>query len=395
MDVMIARVSETHRMARSFSHSLSSPVLFGVGVSLTLAEKSLLKKCARIAVVSDAGVVKAGLTAAIVAPFGDRIVFIDSSAVQDADTGHVDAAAARARSENVDAILAIGGGSVIDTAKGIAMGLAKNAPVATFEGIATVRMKTVPVVCVPTTAGTGSEATQFCVLKDKEAQKKRIYADQSLVPALAVLDPALVVGLPRTVTCATAVDALTHAIEALASKMRNPMGTALALEAVRLLVTERALERSLLDPTDTEARGDCLIAANLAGQAVTTSMLGACHALAHVVGAHGGVVHGVANGLFLTDVMTKNVAKAGDAYLRLARSLNVASVSDDVAALISVVDHFVFDIAGTPRRLRDAAPGLAELLPRLAKDAAADPDLPTNPVALDENALLNILQQRW
>lgn len=381
-------------MPRSFSHSLSSPVLFGAGVSSTIGEKTLLKKATRIAVITDAGVVKAGLAAAIVDGFGARVAFVDDACVADGDTAHVDAVAARARDAGVDAFVAIGGGSVIDTAKGIAMGVAKNAPVASFEGIATVRTKLLPLVCVPTTAGTGSEGTQFCVLKDRAAHKKRIYCDQNLVPALAVLDPTLIVGLPRAVTCATVVDALTHAIEAVASKLRNPMGTALAHEAARMIIADRALERALETPTDLEARGDCLIAANLAGQAVTTSMLGACHALAHVVGAQGGVPHGVANGLFLTSIMRINSARVGAEYARLARVLGVAAASDDVA-LISVVDHVVHNVAGIPRRLRDVAPGLEGQLPELAKAAMADVDLPTNPVALDEAAILRLLNELW
>ncbi len=383
-------------MARPFQHSTSSPIVFGAGVSSTIADKTFLKKHARIAVITDAGVVRAGLLDAIVKPFGARIAFVDDAVVQDADCAHVDATAARAREMNVDAVLAIGGGSVMDSAKGICMALAKGASVTTFEGIGTVRMKTVPLVCVPTTAGTGAEATQFAVLKDRVIKKKRIYADTNLVPTLAVLDPALAVGLPPSVTCATAVDALTHAVEALGSKMRNPVGTALALEAVRLLIVERALQRSLDNPADLDARGDCMIAANLAGQAVTTSMLGACHALAHVVGARCGVPHGVANGLFLVDVMKANAVKAREPYLRLARALDVQAAGDDVDALIAVIDGFIHDTAGLPRHLRDVAPGLAEdELPLLAKEALADPDLPTNPASLDEAALLTILRERW
>ncbi len=390
-------------MARPFTHSLSSPVLFGPGVSATIADKTFLKKCARIGVVTDKGVVAAGLLQAILAPFGDRVVFVDDDVVPDADVVHVDAVVNKARAANVDALVAVGGGSVIDTAKGVAAGLAKEKPVAEFEGIATIKMKLVPLVCVPTTAGTGSEATQFCVLKDRQAQKKRIYTDQSLVPALAVLDPLLALGLPRNVTAATGVDAITHAVEALASKMRNPMGDALAHEALRLLISERALERALETPGDVEARGDCLIAANLAGQAVTTSMLGACHALAHVTGAFGGVPHGVANGLFLTSVMRVNAPKAGAAWARLASVLGVASASDDAGALLSLLDHVIHDVAGLPRRLRDALPAASTLtpalteasLPAMAKAATLDIDLPTNPVALDEAALLTILRERW
>jgi alcohol dehydrogenase len=249
---------------------------------------------------------------------------------------------------------------------------------------------------VPTTAGTGSEATQFAVLKDRQLGRKRIYVDASLVPALAVLDPTLVTGLPAAVTAATAVDALTHALEAVGSRMKNPIGTALATEAARLLLVERALARSLERPDDLDARGACLIAAHLAGQAVSTSMLGACHALAHVTGAQSGLAHGVANGLFLVDVLQANAVKAQAPYAQLARALGIAGAGDDVAALIAVVDDFVFGTAGLPRRLRDAAPTLtADDLPALARAALDDPDLPTNPAALDEAALRSILERRF
>ena len=284
----------------------------------------------------------------------------------------------------------------MDTAKGVVAALAKNASITTLEGVAQVRAPTLPLVCVPTTAGTGSEATQFAVLKDRQLGRKRIYVDASLVPALAVLDPTLVTGLPAAVTAATAVDALTHALEAVGSRMKNPIGTALATEAARLLLVERALARSLERPDDLDARGACLIAAHLAGQAVSTSMLGACHALAHVTGAQSGLAHGVANGLFLVDVLQANAVKAQAPYAQLARALGIAGAGDDVAALIAVVDDFVFGTAGLPRRLRDAAPTLtADDLPALARAALDDPDLPTNPAALDEAALRSILERRF
>lgn len=391
------RPPTTHR---PFQHTPAGPSLYGPGVAATIADKTLLKKARNVVVVTDAGVRKAGLLEAIVAPFGVRVVHVEDGVVPDADCDHVDATAARARELGCDAVLAVGGGSVMDTAKGVIAALAKGASIKSLEGVATIRGKTLPLVCVPTTAGTGSEATQFAVLKDREERRKRIYVDASLVPALAVLDPTLLVGLPRAVTAATAVDTLTHAVEAIGSKLRNPMGSALATEACRLLLVEQALSRSLLRPDDVEARGACLIAAHLAGQAVSTAMLGACHALAHAVGAHTGVPHGVANGLFLVDVLRENAAKAAPVYATLARALGLGAARDDdaalVAALVAAIDEFVFDTAGLPRRLRDAAPALTEAdLPMLAAAALADPDLPTNPVALDDAALHAILRRRW
>lgn len=386
-------------MVRPFSHSIASPVVFGAGAAATVGEKTLAKKWRRIAILTDRTVRALPFFDAIVASCGDRVAFVDDGAVADADVVHVDAVAARARAlagGAVDGIIAVGGGSVIDTAKGVGIGVVKGKSVVEFEGLYTIRTPIVPIIAIPTTAGTGSEATQFCVLKDHAHHTKRIYTDQHLVPALALLDPTLTTALPKGVSCATAVDAVTHAVEALASKMQNPIATALATEALRLHLIERALDRALeaLDAgrVDVDARGDALMAANLAGQAVTSAMLGACHAFAHVVGAHAGVPHGVANGVFLVAVMKENLPKAAPAYARAARALGLPSAGDDAAAFISVIDGFVHGTAAVPRRLRDVAPQLEDELPRLAKDVIKDPDLATNPVPVDEAAALRVLR---
>lgn len=389
-------------MSTPFQHTPAGPVIFGAGVAATVGDKTLLKKHERVLVMTDAVVRRAGLIDGVLASLGERATIVDDAAVPDGDCQHVEALAARAKDAGITAIVAVGGGSVIDSAKGVAAVLATGKPLHELEGVARVRTRTMPLVAIPTTAGTGSEATQFAVIKDRcvtggvSTPIKRILVDTNLIPTLAVLDPTLLVGLPATVSCATAVDVVTHAIEALGSRMRNPIGSAMATEAVRLMLRDGALARALRTPGDLDARADCLMASHLAGQAVNTSMLGACHALAHVVGAVAGVPHGVANGLFLVDVMRINGAKVGDIYGRLASAIGVVGASDDVAALIGAVDAFVHDTAGIPRRLRDVAPCLTEkALAGLARAAALDPDLPTNPVRLDEAALLSILQARW
>lgn len=375
-----------------FSHTPSGPSIFGVGAASTVGEKTLLKKHERVLVVTDATVKGAGLVDGVLASLGARAVLVDDGVVADGDVAHSEGLAARAKEEGVTGICAVGGGSVLDTAKGVGAVLATGKTLKELEGVAKVRARLLPLVCVPTTAGTGSEATQFCVVKDQAAKEKRILVDTNLIPALAVLDPALLVGLPAKVTAATAVDGLTHAVEALVSRMGNPVGTALAREAIRLIAGDDGLARTLAVPDDVEARGRSLMAAHLAGQAVNTSMLGACHALAHVVGAGFGVAHGVANGLFLVDVMRANAAKVGTSYAALGPLLGVAADAD---AVIAAVERLVHDVAGIPRRLRDAAAIAEAELPALAAAAARDPDLPTNPVRLEEAALLSILRARW
>jgi alcohol dehydrogenase len=376
-----------------FQHTPSGAVIFGANARATVGEKTLLKKHTKILLITDAAVRAAGVVDDVEKSLGDRVVMVDSAVVADGDTDHVEALAARAADAGVTAICAVGGGSVIDSAKGTAAVMATGKALKDLEGVAGVRTKTIPVVAIPTTSGTGSEATQFAVIKSPREKTKRILVDTNLIPTLAILDPTALLGLPPGVTAATAVDAVTHAVEAAVSRMKNPIGSALCTEALRLMVGERALARALSSPSDVDARADCLMAAHLAGQAVNTSMLGSTHALAHVLGAGYGVPHGVANGLFLTDVMRANATKVSAIYAGMGHALGCA---DDCDAVIDTVEAFIADVAGLPRRLRDAAVGLTEdALPALAAAAAIDPDNPTNPVRLDETALLSILRGRW
>lgn len=367
-----------------FQHVSPGAVSFGPGLSAALAEQRPLRKAERVLVVSDAGVRDAGLLERVTKGLGDKVALVDDSVRPDGDAEHVNTLAQRAKDASVDAIVALGGGSVLDTAKAVAALLAKGGRVQDLEGFATVRARLLPLVAVPTTAGTGAEATQFVVVADRQAGKKLIISDTSLVPALAVLDPELVVGLPRAVTAATGVDALTHAVEAIGSRMRNPFGTALALEAARVIVADDGLARCLEEPSDLAARGRVLTAACLAGQAISTSMLGACHAFAHGLGALKGVPHGVANGLFLVPVMRLNLEKARPTYARLGLALG--GQGDETALAehaIACVERVVHEVAGVPRRLADVDVGEADL-PALTALVMADPDLATNPVQITE-----------
>lgn len=367
-----------------FQHVSPGAVTFAPGASSALAEQRLLRKAARVLVVTDAGVRDAGLLERVTKGLGEKVALLDDTVRPDGDAEHVNALAARAKEANVDAIVALGGGSVLDSAKAVAALLAKGGRIQDLDGIATVRARLLPLVAVPTTAGTGAEATQFVVIADRQAGRKLILVDTSLVPAQAVLDPELILGLPRAVTAATGVDALTHAVEAIGSRARNPFGTALALEAARIIVADDGLARCLEEPSDLAARGRMLAAACLAGQAISTNMLGACHAFAHGLGALKGVPHGIANGLFLVPVMRLNLEKARPTYAALGLALG--GQGDETALAehaIACVERLVHDVAEVPRNL--SAVGVSEEdLPALTKLVMADPDLATNPVQITE-----------
>lgn len=378
---------------RPFQHPSSSSLAFGPGLAAQVGAQGPLKKAARILVVTDAGVKKAGVLDKILPSLGARAVLIDEDTVPDGDVVHIDALAARAKGLGVDAILAVGGGSVIDTAKCTAAVIAKGTAIASLAGMATIRTRLLPLVVVPTTAGTGSEATQFAVVMDRAAGSKRILMDLSLLPTHTVLDPELTLGLPRAVTAATGVDAITHAVEAIASRMANPIASALAVEAVRLLIVEGALARSLAKPDDLQARGCALVAANLAGQAISSAMLGACHAFAHALGALKGVRHGVANGVFLVPVMKLNLEKAQGAYAQLGGALGAGpgDVAARAAFALHEVERVVHGIAGIPRTLSELGVTEADI-EALTKLTLADADLETNPVALDEAGVRQLLR---
>ena len=373
-------------MIQPFSHLPSSPLVFGVGAVASLGTQGGLRRAVRVLAITDRGVKRAGISDRAFSSLASRIALLDEDTQPDADCAHVDQLGDKARQLNVDAIVAVGGGSVIDTAKGVAAVIAKQQPIATLEGVATIRAQTLPLIVVPTTAGTGSEATQFAVLRDRVAGKKRIYVDTALIPSLALLDPELVVTTPRTVTAATGVDAIAHAVEALFSKGSHPLGAMLAVEALRLLVVDGALARSLDDGKDVDARSRCLLAANLAGQAVSSCYLGACHALAHALGAMTGVAHGVANGIFLAEVMRLNAMSSDGAMQRLRSVLGNEP--------IDVVRRVVHELAQVPTRLRDVGVR-ADQLAELARLAEKDPDLTTNPTTLDVKALMGIVERLW
>lgn len=380
---------------RPFSVAPGGSVVFGVGVAAQVGQQGPLKKAQRVAVVTDAGVAAAGLLDRVLPSLGARAALVDDGAVPDGDVDHINALAARMREAGVDAILAVGGGSVIDTAKCVAAVMARNADIQRLEGFASIRARLLPVVAVPTTAGTGSEATQFAVVNDRAAGRKRIYADLSLVPAHSVLDPELIRGLPRAITAATGVDAITHAVEALGSTMRNPVASALAVEAVRLLVAEGALGRSLEHPEDLDARGACLTAAHLAGQAISSAMLGACHAFAHALGAFKGVPHGVANGVLLGPTMRLNLDKAAFAYARLGALLGVqGDARTQAEGAVELLEEVVHRVAGLPTRLREL--GVAESdVDALVPLVMADADLATNPVVVDVHVARRVIAERW
>lgn len=317
----------------------------------------------RVLVVTDAGVQRAGLLEGVLAALEDAGVacMVYDAVVADPPVAVIEAAVAAGRHGGVQAVLGIGGGSPMDTAKLAAYLLGSGDRLEDIYGVGLAKGMRLPLVLVPTTAGTGSEVTPIAIVTTGAAEKKGVVSP-ALFADWAVLDAELTLGLPAGVTAATGVDAMVHAIEAYTSRhKKNPLSDMLAREALRLLVQN--IRTACADGQDRDARQAMLLGAMLAGQAFTNAPVAAVHALAYPMGGLFHVPHGVSNALMLPHVLRFNRPAAGTLYAELAPLLG----ADGADGFIAAIEQLCEDVA-VPRRLRDVGIGEADI-DRLAKDA--------------------------
>lgn len=276
-----------------------------------------------------------------------------------------------ARSLKPEVIVGLGGGSSLDIAKATAVFLTnEDTPLSELWGLENVPKRGLPLISLPTTGGTGSEASRACVLTDVEpngAHTKKAIFSSKIVSTVAIVDPLLTITAPPALTAATGMDALTHAIETYVSQEAQPLTDTLAMEAVRLI--RRYLRRAVADGSDLEARRGMANAAFMAGLAFSNGQLGIVHAVAMVMGGQFNIPHGVANALMLPYVMEFNEMAATYRFARIAKALGerIEGLSErDAAHRASVAVHRLMEDIGIPRRLgdldvpRDAIPALAE-----------------------------------
>lgn len=292
-------------------------------------------------------------------------------------TDSVDQLAGAVRAVGPCVVVAVGGGSVLDAAKAVAL-LATNRATASDVLYHGPRRPGLPVVAVPTTAGTGAETNGFGVLEDVSGRRKVYLGDASVQPLACILDPALTVRLPAGATAATGMDALVHGIESLASRASSPLSAAYATEAVRLV--GGSLPAAVCDGSDLQARSQLLMGSHLAGLALTLSGLGLVHGIAHAVTAHTGAAHGLALSAVLDEVMTRSLDVAAPAYARVAEALGTRvpgarGYGDDQRAAAEAAVGAVTRLADEVRaRLRLGELGVDDtMLTALARGALADP----------------------
>lgn len=317
----------------------------------------------RVLVVTDTGVEGAGLLPGVLAALDEAGVActVFNGVVADPSVAVIEAAVTAGRNGAVEAVLGIGGGSPMDTAKLAAYLIGSGDRLEEIYGVGNAKGRRLPLVLVPTTAGTGSEVTPIAIVTTGDSEKKGVVSP-ALFADWAVLDADLTLGLPPQVTAATGIDAMVHAIEAYTSRHRkNPMSDMLAREALRLLAGN--IRVACKDGQNREARQAMLLGAMLAGQAFTNAPVAAVHALAYPIGGLFHVPHGVSNALMLPHVLRFNREAAAELYAELAPLVGASGAEGFIAAIEQLCDD-----VKVPRRLGDVGIGQADI-ERLAQDA--------------------------
>ncbi|MFG1299715.1 iron-containing alcohol dehydrogenase [Xanthobacter sp. V3C-3] len=358
-------------MTLNFTFETTPRVIQQVGGATGLPALAAELGAKKPMIVTDAGLVKSGVLAPVLEAFAAAGLAVElfTDVVADPPEEVVLATAEAARKAGADLIIGIGGGSSMDTAKLVALLLGAPQALPDIYGIGLARGPRLPLIQVPTTAGTGSEVTPISIVTTPTHEKKGVVSPL-LYPDIAVLDASLTVGLPAPVTAATGIDAMVHAIEAFTSKhKKNAVSDALALKALQLLAAN--MDRVIADGRDIEARSAMLQGSLLAGMAFANAPVAAVHALAYPLGGHFHVPHGLSNALVLVPVLRFNKPAAAALYAELAGAVMPGRIfADTDAAAEAFIDFMDEMVARMPFARRISQVGVVEAdLPRLATDA--------------------------
>jgi alcohol dehydrogenase len=377
-----------------FELQLRTRLVFGAGGLARLGELAADQRFSRTLLVADPGMVACGYVERASRHLRDAglavIPFHDFG--ENPDGAAVARGADAARAARIDSLVGLGGGSSLDCAKGINFVLAGGGTMADYRGWARARGTMLPMIGVPTTAGTGSEAQSYALIADTDTHAKMACGDPGAAFRVALLDPELTFTLPAAVAAVTGYDALAHAVESHVCTTRNAMSQAFSREAWRLL--EGHYERVLQAPDDLEARGAMLLGSYLAGLAIEASMLGAAHACANPLTARHGTTHGVAVGLMLPHVVRWNGEAVGGGYADLLTTSGRTTQPERAAEVLAARLEALAIAGGLPRTLRAA--GVAEEdLPALAADAREQWTGRHNPRAFDARGALALYEAAW
>ncbi len=370
----------------SLEFELRTRIVFGPGRIDCLGDLVREFGGTRVLVVSDPGVVAAGHTERGIRSI-DRAgisAFLFDGVDENPTTAHVRRGVEFAQEVDIDFVVGLGGGSAMDCAKGINFIISCGGEMKDYQGVDRATADLLPMISVPTTSGTGSETQSFALIADEHTHQKMACGDKRAACRATILDPETTISQPESVTAATGVDAITHAVETYVTKPRNSISQAFSREAWRLL--ESNFERVLDEPNNLDARAGMQLGASLAGLAIENSMLGAAHSCANPLTANYGVVHGGAVGLMIPHIVRYNAAEMESEYREFAAICG----RDDSEGLAARLDEL---------RARSGLPGTLrewnvdrERLPELAEQAVTQWTAQFNPRSVDVADFLNLYQ---
>jgi alcohol dehydrogenase len=357
-------------------------IVFGLGSLSEAAHAALRLGARRPFLVTDPGLLAAGWPDVLLGQLGEAGMraSVWHGVTPNPKDHEIQAGFEEYLARGCDVVLGLGGGSVIDAAKGIALLSANGGSILDYEGIDKVVNPIPPLVMMPSTSGTGADVSQFCIVTDTVRHNKITIMGRALVPDVSIIDPRLLTTMPDELNAATGLDALTHGIEAFVSLAHNPLTDTHALQAVSLVTGN--LAHTMHRPDDTAARVCMAQGALEAGLAFTNAILGATHAMSHQVGGLLDLPHGVVNGVLLPHVIRFNGAAEPDRFRAIALAMNLTPHVDtpgaEAAELVAEEARRLADDVGVPKGLAEL--GVAETdLPRLAELTLGDACLTTNP----------------
>lgn len=385
---------------QSFEYQPRTRVVFGAGAIKRLGDLARELEFHRSLLVADRGLVASGHVAEALTPLRENSIEVVEFHDFDVnpDTQMIAAGRDFAASLNIDSIIALGGGSSLDCAKGINFLLTGGGQMSDYHGYGKATQPLLPMIGIPTTAGTGSEAQTYALISDARTHVKLACGDSRAAFRIALLDPALTLSQPADITATSGFDAIAHAIETFVTTSRTALSEAFSREAWRLL--ERNYERVLAAPGDLEARGAMQLGAYFAGMAIENSMLGATHACANPLTTHYGTAHGASIAILLPSVVRWNASVAGERYAELLKisatstasaSSNSVNAGCDSAERLARRLEELATAGGLRQTLGEAGVALSDLS-RLAEEAAQQWTGRFNPRPFDSSGALEIYQ---
>src|SRR5919106_3060692 len=378
---------------KSFDFQPRTRVIFGAGTISQLGKLAVELGFRRTLLVADHGLVASGHVDEAVTPLreaGIEVVRFHDFEVNP-DTRMVESGTAFVATQQIDSIIGLGGGSSLDCAKGINFLLTNGGQMSDYRGYGLATKPMLPMIAIPTTAGTGSEAQSYALISDAETHVKMACGDSKAAFRVALLDPALTLSQPRSITAISGFDAIAHAVETYVTTKRTPISEIFSREAWQLL--ERNYERVLTQPDDLEARGAMQLGAFYAGVAIENSMLGATHACANPLTARYGTAHGAAIAMLLPSVVRWNESVAADQYALFLNWSSVNGRSGDFSpteALARRLEELV-EAGGLRASLRETGVQESELT-ELASEAAEQWTGTFNPRPFNKEGAIEVYQ---